>query len=145
MAKAHTTLTIDNETLERAKKMNINISGSLQEYLEMLIARESKDIDKINIELERRKLKKAKEEREDINLKIKEYETNIANYEEYIKKQEDKKLQEEKEKIELLKTCINCNKILEEGNKRHEFPIGLICNVCFVNEGKENYKRWMEK
>ncbi len=53
-----------------------------------------------------------------------------------------KKLEEEKQKIEDMKKCLQCKRILEEGHKVHNFPKGIVCNSCFMNSSKEQIGAW---
>ena len=53
MTKTHTTVSVDNELIEKARKLRINVSGCLNDYLAIAVARESENVEGINISMEK--------------------------------------------------------------------------------------------
>lgn len=114
MTKTHTTLTVDSDLLTRAKRLGINISGELNEFLRLKLARINNNPKKIDLILEKKQLKKVEKQLEILKIEQKSILDTIKIVEKDIEKKELKKLEEEKKKIEEQKTCAICKtKILE--------------------------------
>ena len=140
--KIHTTLTIDSEVMKKAKKLNINLSGTFNDYLKNVVAQSTGDLADINYELlciditrlSNRKLKLDSELHQKIQTK--------ERIDDERHNREEEKLQMEKEKIESAKKCIGCGTILSEGHKVHNFTAGKVCNVCFFGADANKMKEW---
>lgn len=141
--KTHTTLTIDAELLERAKSLGINISGAFNEYLAGYIQQQTQDVAGINIELEKIKRNKITAKITTLQSELKVCEKNIEVWNLAKEKEEEQRLQEEKERIDLVNRCSNCHNVFGEDYKGwNTFPIGKICKSCFLGASKENFIKW---
>ena len=142
MRKGHTTLTIDNDVIEKAKSLGLNISGEFQKFLEKMVLTYEGDIEGINLELLNIDIVKLKNQKLKIDLELQSKLRTKEQLEAIIKQKEQDNLQKEKEAIESSKHCKQCNKLMLEGEKSHKFSIGQICNSCFMNAKGEDFKRW---
>lgn len=142
MVKTHTTVTVDIELVEEARRLNINVSGAFNEFLEGLLAKYNEDVEGINIRLERIRITKLTNQLNHIQTQLKNGQSLIARWEKIQQDKEENKLQEEKETIENAMKCINCGKIMEEQMKSHKFNKGHVCHSCFMSASKESIKGW---
>jgi len=145
MTKTHTTLSINAELIDQAKKLKINISKTLSDSLESIFRTHDKNIDGINIKLEKIKLETAIENIKIWQRKLKISEEIIKRHEELQKEKEEQELMAEKERIESAKRCDNCKEIKGEQMKMHAFGKKQICNKCFMSSNPEDIKKWIEK
>jgi post-segregation antitoxin (ccd killing protein)/ribosomal protein L32 len=125
-----TMVTIDPELKKQAKKMAINISGALNEYLEILVNRQNQDLEGINIELERRNQEKYTQEMTNLQVKLNSTMANIEMWEAAKAKKEEERLQKEKETLESLKKCSICGK--EIIGKPIHLGDDRLCKGCFM-------------
>ena len=142
MAKTTTCVTIDTDLIEKAKRHNINISGSMNELLHTMLAKKEGDVDGINIELERIKKGKLLKQLQEMHADLKVTEMKIEEYEKNLSEKVEKDLKEEKERIESSKKCINCGKQLIEDSDKKEFKSGFVCRVCFLGSNTADIKIW---
>lgn len=140
MVKTHTTLTVDPEILKRAREKLGNLSQLFQEALESHLNTHETDIAGINYNLEKIKEKKMLKERMDLDIKIKETQEKLRIYEEEVQKKKEERLKMEKDEIERKTICQNCGAI--NAPKTHNFPIGAICNSCYLSSTKDQIKKW---
>jgi len=143
MPKQITTITIDGDLLKKAKAMQINISGSLQEYLEKIIMQNENDLDGVNLELLNIEIVRLQNELNKVQTTLS---SKMKLRETIHQKQEERnmqKLEEERQKIEEAKKCFNCG-VVNENLKMHNFPVGLICNGCYQGSNGQQIKKWMQ-
>ena len=140
--KTHTTVTIDIELIEKAKKMNINVSGAFNEYLRNVVAQSSGDLADINYELLCADINRLTNKKLKIDAELQQKVRTRERIDDEMKERDEQKLLDEKKKIEDSKKCIECGRILEEGNKFHTFKKGTVCNGCFMNVGNIKFKGW---
>jgi hypothetical protein len=142
MTKTHICISIDSDLIEKAKHLQINMSGEFQRFIENAIAIQNNDIEGlnlqlINIDIVRLQNQKFKTDLELQNLLKKKEVVGAA-----IKKQEEEKLRNEKEAIQALEKCQCCGDNIAEGMKKHKFAVGYICNSCFIGAGGKEFKKW---
>lgn len=140
----HTTITIDEDSWKQAKQLGLNLSYEIREYIQKLVNSHNKDIEGINISIVRNKLEVKQRELKQLQFEIKMYEGQIERYEKARKEKEEERLQKEKEVLESSKKCSGCGCTIE-GQKSHKFPVGSICNGCFMNSDKEQMTKWNQK
>jgi len=142
MTKSHTTLTVDSELVDKAKKMGINMSKALNDYLKRLIIDQEEDLEGVNYELLSIDILKLQnsinQQQAMLTSKIKQKE----QIQEQIEKNKTEELEADKKRIEDAKKCLNCGKLLDERQKSHKFTNGLVCNGCFLSGSAQDYKKW---
>jgi len=142
MTKTHTTLTIDGEVLDKAKALQINISGEFQKFLEKMVMTYESDVEGINLELLNIELAKLKTNKMKIDMELQSKLRTKEMLENIIKQKDEERLKQEKEAIENAKKCINCGRTIEEGNTSHKFGKGIVCHSCFMSADGSAVKRW---
>lgn len=142
MAKQTITITVDSDIIEEIRQLKINISGEINEYLKAILARYNEDLEGINIKLENIALEKAIKKLNHWQSEVKNIQTRITKWEDSQKTKKEEELKKEKQKIENTKKCINCGRILQEGNKFKEFTKGKVCYSCFLGMTKDDLDRW---
>lgn len=140
--KTHTTVSVDAELIEKAKTLNINVSGNFNDYLSSLINQRQNNLEGINIELEMIKQRKLQTQFNNIKMELDDCTQKIGRYQELEEQKKQQELEKEKQRIEASTKCINCGSFLEEGKKSHRFPKGNVCNGCFLSSNSESIKRW---
>ena len=141
--KTTTSVTLDNDLLAKIKNMNINLSGSINDFLKSLIAQTSGDLDGINIELEKVKLKRYERELVEVQSKVKAASLNIENYEKHQNIKKEKVLEAERENAEKAKKCLNCGNIINI-SMAHTFKKGNICRSCYMVAEPKDIINWNE-
>jgi len=142
MGKQTISVTVDSEVIEDVKQLKINVSGEINEFLKNLLDTYNEDVEGINIRLERIALEKALKKMNHWQNIAKKKQVLIEKWEEIRQKSEENKLKAEKEAIENSKKCVNCGRIIEESERKNNFPIGIICNGCYLGASGQDFKRW---
>lgn len=145
MTKAHTTLTLDIDIIEKCKALQINISGECQKFLEKVVNTYQNDIEGVNLELLNIEIVRLKNQKMKIDMELQNKLRTKEMLEEIIKKKEETKLQEEKEQIENANRCDNCKEIKSDQMKMHTFGNKKICNSCFMSSTKDKTKEWTKE
>jgi hypothetical protein len=140
--KANTTLTIDVNLRNKARQLNINLSELFKESLINKIAILEEDVEGIDVVLIKRELEREERKLNNISGKVSSLRTKLLMIEEKKNKEQELKLKEEKKIIEELRKCKNCGVVIETETKFHDFPIGKICNACFISTPPKETKRW---
>lgn len=138
--KVQTMVTIDENLKRMAKRHEICISKAISDYLQVLVDRQNQNIDGINIEITRNKIVSLQKKITDLQVELNSLQKDAAKWEDIQEKNEEKRLNEEKEIIESQKKCINCGNIIQF--KSHKFNAGKICNPCFLGSDSESIKKW---
>ena len=142
MSKTHTTLTIDQDILDKAKAMQLNISGEFQKFLDKLILTYNHNIEGVNLELLNIEIIKLKNTKIKIDMELQTKLRQKEVMEEVIKKKEEDELKQQKENIEKQSQCQQCKRVLGDKEKKHSFLVGIICNSCFLSSDSNSIKRW---
>lgn len=122
-----------------------NVRSSLEKYMNNIIAYNNQDIDGINIKLIEMDIERLQNSITKLNAELQHKQQLREKYEENRRKNEENRLELEKNALEKTKKCANCGKILNEKMKIEEFPIGKVCNTCFMSAIKEDLRRWNQK
>lgn len=144
MAKQTITITVDSDVIEQVRQLRINMSATINEYLESLLRKYDEDVDGINIRLERIRLEKITKKLNHWQNQFHTTKAKIEKYEEVKKEKEEERLEKQKEEIENQKRCSNCKEIKAEIVKMHEFGKLQICDSCYKSAKPSDIKRWME-
>lgn len=142
MAKVHTTLTLEGSILQRAKALNINLSGTFEQYLDSLVNQKNADVDGINLDVLNIQIVRLQTQFNKMQVELQAKLKRKEEVMEKMRENEQRKLEEEKERAEKTRRCANCGKVLEESKKKHDFKKGCICNTCFLNAHKDDIERW---
>jgi len=141
MVMSVTSVTLDGETLHKARMNNINVSKTLREALEIkLDARKGEEV--LDEQLLRLKLEGRRKELTAIQMEVNRLEEQMNLILEKKTKEDEERIMKEKEELQKQKTCANCGKVLGEKMKKHKFPIGMICNGCWQSTTGEQIKEW---
>lgn len=140
MTKRTIAITVDSDTIQRVRQLNINISGTISEFLENLIASHDQNIGVINIRLEKLERDKAIKKLGYWKSQLNERDNRINNYEEMKAEQEKARLEKEKQEIERKGRCANCGS--GKSAKWYPFKIGNVCVSCFLAADKDIIARW---
>ena len=124
--KAITTISLDHEVLEEVKKMNINLSGELNDFLKTRLAIYNKDIASIDIQLKYNRRDEIKKQISELQAELNEFNKSINAFEMNKAKREEEMLIKEKEAIESMKHCKFCDGILTPARR-----YGDKYNICF--------------
>ena len=119
-----------------------NVTLELAELMRMRIAQLRGDIEGIDLEILIKEISKLEQEQAKITSEIHQ---KTAIKREILQKREEKekkRLENEKKRLENSKKCINCNQLLGENEKKHQFVGGFVCNPCFYNEAGTKIKEW---
>ena len=101
------------------------------------------DLNDINLELLRMKIVTLENQKIKIDSELNANRTMLQNAEKTREEDRIKDLEKEKEKIENSKKCAICNFVRADAIKMHNFPIGQVCNTCFME--KRDAKKWFMK
>lgn len=143
MTKTKVSMLIDVETYIQAKSEGINMSKVAREALRFELSRLDKNIDGINIELERIRRERVKKRLEKIQLEYKDIEDNIKRWDEKMKAKKEADLKAKKEQIEKLETCIHCKSVVKNEKFKKKFPKGMVCHSCYQAVDGETLKSWL--
>lgn len=134
-----------DQTLYR-EYMNIvgkgNVARSITEYMQNVVAQQNQDIEGINIKLTILEIDKLQKKISKLQAELLQKTQIKEKYETLQKEAEEKRLIEEKDRIEASTKCINCGNFLEGDKKSHRFPKGNVCNGCFMSATGDSIKRW---
>lgn len=119
-----------------------NITKSLTEYMQNVVATQNQDIEGIDIKLVNLEIEKLQKKISKLQSELQKQLQMKDKYEHLQQTAEEKRLLEEKQRIEAATKCINCGSFLEDGKKSHTFPKGNVCNGCFMSATGESIKRW---
>lgn len=145
MAKTITTIYIESEIKNQIVKQGYNISKTVEEHFQHLINVHQKDVKGLDKELLERNIKKVDSK---ISALVRERDSYRTQVNEIMKNQDKKKEEEirrEKEEVEKMTKCMNCGDFVGEKIKKHSFPIGNICNACFLTSNADQHKEWNRK
>lgn len=140
--KGHTTLTVDTDLVEEAKRLGINLSANFNDMLKSLVNKETQSVDSIDLELEVLKKKKLSAKLIIIQTELKVCIDKINTYNAVIEKRKQDDLLKEKEAIEKTTKCINCGGFLDEKKKSVQFNGGKVCSGCYMTATSEQVKKW---
>jgi len=132
MTKSMVAMSIDPDVWNKVKMMFPHkISSMVNDYLRSLIAFEKRDVDGVQIEIERLKLQTLTENITKMHSEIEEKTQIIAHFEQKVKKKVEKDLENEKKVLENEGNCDKC------GGNTGEKPFNLgkkqYCKECFMD------------
>lgn len=129
MVKVHKNITIDNDVWQEALAVfPRSISCVINDYLRTLLSTKKKDMDSIQIEIERLKLEQESKQLAEIQSSI---QTRSALIQEHERRTLDKmqvELEQKKKQIDQEKSCFKCDDLADRVYK--EQP---ICKICYMN------------
>ena len=129
---------------ENLKKMYASIVGdmskSLRKHMEAVVNSPNDPLGEKNIELAKLEIEKYVRVISEAQTKLQKSRAIIKNYEFSRLNQEEKRIKNEKEKLEKAHTCINCG--LTITGKSMNFPKGIVCYDCFRADGVEKGRNW---
>jgi hypothetical protein len=129
MGKGHYNLSLDAEIWDQAQRtFPHQISGLVNDYLRSLVATKKRDINSVQIEIERLKLKQDVEVLNKVKSSIDDRQIIIKNFEEAQEKQKEAELLKQKEKMEKEVSCYKCSNVASK--KYQDNP---ICSSCFMS------------
>jgi len=140
MGRTHTTISIDDELRQKAKRQGINLSDLMHNALVAALSYKTEGID---LGIAKIKEKELVEQAAEIDTKLKLIRDQIQQHEENQRRQEMADLEKQKEEAEKAKYCANCGQLLS--NKSHPFPAGTVCNGCFMTATGEQIRKWNQK
>jgi hypothetical protein len=138
--KAHTTITIDQEILEKAKSIHLNISGECENFLSNRINMVRKDLNSYDLQLLQLKKEKLDKSLSSTQGELREVENQIQQIELKVKEEEEKKLQQEREVIEKEKMCLLCHTALVESRIKIISPGKVVCQNCWSTSSRKILK-----
>ena len=138
--KSKVTINMDSFLLDEAKQYRINISQSAEEAVQSKIGILKGDASTVDKRLLIAQIEKTEKKAVKINVELVELRQQMKGIEEYESKKEETKLIKEKKAIEQQAMCSNCG--LQIATKSHKFPIGLICNACFMCSNATQFNKW---
>ena len=119
-----------------------NVTKALEEYMVTVVGLKSGDTDKIDLDILENEINKLSKDLSKIQTKLQNKITLKEKMQTKIQEKEIQRLEAEKKAIEEAKKCYNCGMFIQEGKKVHEFPVGNICNGCFMSMSNEQYENW---
>jgi len=140
--KSKVTINIESNLLAEARINNMNISQSTEETIRNKLMFLNGDISGINEQILEIELKKDEKELTKLQIKVAQQKELLAKIRMDRTKNEQARLEKEKERIEKAKRCHNCGNILSDKQKFHRFPKGNICNGCYLSCDKEQIRTW---
>ena len=142
MGMVNTTLRLETETLETAKSMGINVSETCREALRSKIGIVSSNVDDINLELLQIEITRLQNQisKDTVVLSSKLEQMEVVKAK--IRKKEVEMLENEKKRIEDTKKCDICGFAKADAVKMHKFPVGQVCNTCFLE--KRDAGKWFK-
>ena len=142
MSKTKVTINVDNWVLEDAKFHKVNISRTTEDALRSYLNLIKGDVEAADEVLVMRRLEKKETQLTKIQGEVSALRQTLDKISKMKSAKEDERLEKEKEEIENAKKCINCDKIIPEKAKSHNFDKGSICNSCFLGCSSNDLKRW---
>jgi len=142
LTKTHTTLTVDQEIIDKAKRLGLNMSKEFQNFLSKYINTYHQNIDGIDLEILNIEIDRLKLEADDINLQLRGKLELKEQIEAKMKNKEEERLKVEKENLEKLNKCIACGHIFNDDMKKYGFRQGNVCKACFVVATNDDVEKW---
>jgi hypothetical protein len=129
MVKAHYNISMDVEIWDQAKRMFPHqVSTVLNDYLRTVVNANKRDVNSVQIEIERLKLKREVDDLSKLKASISERENMISEYEKKLVKENEKRLTQQREELEKEISCFRC-----KGVATKKFRENPICDSCFMN------------
>ena len=119
-----------------------NVTKSFQQYMMNVVATSKKDIGAINIQILTMEIERLQKKSADIASELQTKLQIREKHETLVHNEEEKRLKKEKEHILSQKTCLNCQRVLSESEKRHTFKLGVVCNGCFMVDSSKKVGVW---
>lgn len=143
--KSKVTINVDTLILEEAKLYNINISSTTEEALRSNLAIQKGNVNGINKQILMVKIKKKEAEITKNTSELMVFRENLKKINEIEEKKQEEILEKEKKKVQKRTHCQNCGKFIEKKTKHHDFPIGKICNHCFLSSNSISISKWNQR
>ena len=121
-----------------------NVKGDFEEYMRTRVAADSNDIEGINLQILKKEILSLQKKKTKLDAELQSKLNMEERYKELAAEKEKKKLEQEKERLENSRKCIQCGCILTDQTKTHEFNQGSTCSACYHNGTPEMFRKWME-
>lgn len=131
MPIANTTIKVDWEIWEEAKKIIPNRSAAIRDYLKELVDRGNKDFESIDISEKRLRLNQLQKQLSKIKSEIGTVQSDIERWEELREKKNIESLKKQKEDIEKQTRCNKCGELV--GSKPIHLNGSIYCRDCYMN------------
>lgn len=145
MATELTPLLLDKEDKEKAKRLGINLSELCRNAIRTTLSIQQGDVTGVSIELTKKRDEELRAKINELQIEHRGILAQLEKFKEVQKQEEIKQLEEEKESIEKQVKCQNCGEFVGEKVKKHPFPIGSICNGCFLTATNDQIKKWNQR
>lgn len=142
MTKIITTICLDAEVVEQARHLNLNISQTCNDALKAKAAIIKGDVNDINKELLAIDITKLQNELSQKSITLNSKLEQMRKIEVIETNKIEESLKKEKERIENSKKCVICKFPKADAVKMHIFPIGQVCNSCFME--KRDAGKWFK-
>jgi len=142
MVKSTISITIDQDLLDEIKQLHINLSGTVNEFLQGLVSKYTEDVSGINARIERIRIAKLTKQYNHIQTQLKASQLKLDKWEEVQEQKKEDRAKKEKEDVENAMKCINCSRIIDPQMKSHKFEKGIVCHNCLMTGGGDDIKRW---
>lgn len=114
----------------------------IRKFIKDYVNSEKQDIDGINIELLQANVTQIRNEMVKLSTELQSKETQLKTVEERRDEQLRAGMEAEKNRLESLKKCVKCGKMLDlsgkTGKNAYKFSIGNVCKACyFLLEAKD--------
>ena len=126
----------------KAKEMGINLSAEFRNFLEYRLNALAEDAGGIDLLVKKKQLAKLKGKMDVILAEKLVIEQQVRVAEEQIEENTQKDLIKEKQRIESLTKCLNCNNQINPALKSHKFCKGILCNSCYMTGNSADIKKW---
>ena len=123
-----------------------NVSKTLNEFMENVVATSSGDKSKLNKRILNLELKQEVKVNTESQIKINKLKEQLDQLELLNAAEEKERLVKEQEAINKVVNCISCsNQIQHKDLDKYKFESGSCCKNCFMNATVDDIKRWNKK
>jgi protein-arginine kinase activator protein McsA len=138
--KTQINITLDTDVLEKARQLQLNISGECSNFLRNRVNSARKDLNSFDIQLLQIKKEKLSKKFSESQAELLEVDNQISQIELKVKEEEERKLQLEREAIEKEKTCLFCHTALVESRIKIISPGKVVCKNCWNTDSRKILK-----
>jgi len=140
MGKTTISITIDTELLNQAKKLGINRSQSLENWLRTLVKMVESDFGGLDLEKKKEEVGKLQNEAVELQVRIREGLEQISSFERLLADREAALRLEELQRLERQKVCQLCGSPLLAKQVKTLLKDGCLVHANCLLE-RENYER----
>lgn len=120
-----------------------NVRRVFEDFMLNTIATDRKDAEGINIQILNIEIDKLQKRLNKVQAELQNKLSMKEKYEQMQVDAEEQRLKKEKDDLEKKSRCANCGNM--QSKKFHIFPVGNVCNSCFLNADKHQIKKWNQK